>query len=309
MVEDKQSGERHLRVMNDIARIASGELELRPMLVRVTEALWAHFGWEFIAFASVDSLSQRFICEAVHSKLPTEVTPGFTRPLTLGVVGEVARTGKAALYDDVSRAPNYLETTADQLAGAIDSARIHAALHEHSRVMEILNRISRLATQSDDLHALLRQVTDYLAAELNVAAASVLVLDESGKRFIIETMSGEVSLGVPGGGEWFTDVGVCGRCARTGEPQLVYADVPDPDYVPGHPDIRSEYVVPILYHGRTLGVLNVESTARESFTPQVQSLCRAVADQIAGAIHLAIVNRELAETNAKLKRANLELHR
>jgi len=514
MAEDRQSGERHLRVMNEIARIASGELELRPMLARVTEALWAHFGWEFIAFASVDSVSQRFVCEAVHSKLPTEVTPGFTRPLSLGVVGEVARTGRPALYDDVSQAPNYLETTpgvraqlcvpvrhrgqlvailniestragefcdqldiletvadqvagaienarmyeallehavlnemmsevsrialesvsltellqqvadyinshfplcapsimlldeprlhfvtevfassapipppsgewsvdtgvagrcarsgepqhvedvsrepdylprlagmraefavpiryrgrvlgvlnletanpqgftpqarqvftgiADQIAGAIEGARLDAALNEHARVMETLSRLSRLATQSDDLHALLRQVTDYLAAELKMAAASVLVLDESGKRFIIETMSGEVELGIPGGGEWYTDVGVCGRCAREGMPQLVFADVPDPDYVPGHADIRSEYVVPILYHGRTLGVLNLESTEREDFTPQVQSLCRAVADQIAGAIHLAIVNRELAETNAKLKRANLELHR
>jgi diguanylate cyclase (GGDEF)-like protein len=102
---------------------------------------------------------------------------------------------------------------------------------------------------------------------------------------------------------------VCGRCARNGEPQLVYADGGDPDYVAGHPEIRAEYVVPIRYHDSTLGVLNLESTERERFTPQVQSLCRAVADQIAGAIHVAIVNGQLAEANDKLKRANLELHR
>jgi diguanylate cyclase (GGDEF)-like protein len=41
----------------------------------------------------------------------------------------------------------------------------------------------------------------------------------------------------------------------------------------------------------------------------VQSLCRAVADQIGGAIHIAIVNSQLADANEKLKRANLELHR
>ena len=511
---DIRSGERHLEVMNEIARIASGDLELRPMLNRVTEALHRHFGWEFIGFASVDKPRQRFVCEAVRSQIPTQVTPGFTRPLDTGVVGEVAASGKAVLYDDVRGVPHYVETTpgvraqvcvpvrhrgeviailnvestrsgafcdqlpllesvADHVAGAIDSARVYealmehavlnevmsevsrialeplgqqellqqivdyvgvhfpacvpsillldeqgdhfllevfaqgapraappgewtveagicgrcvrssealyiedvaaepdylprlpgmraefavpirhrgrtlgvlnlespspagltpharqvftsiaeqvagaiegarldAALREHTRVMEILNRLSRLATQSDDLHTLLRQVTDYLAAELGVAAASVLVLDDSGRKFVIETMSGDIALGIPGGGEWFTDVGVCGRCARLGEPQLVYADGGDPDYVPGHPDIRAEYVVPIRYHGRTLGVLNLESAVRESFTPQVQSLCRAVADQVAGAIHIAIVNRELAEANDKLKRANLELHR
>ena len=350
MAEDWRSGEAHLRVLNEIARIASGELALRPMLASVTGALHRHFGWEFIAFASVDTTGQRFVCEAVHSSLPTEVTPGFSRPLALGVVGEVARTGKPALYDDVDQSPHYLKTTegvraqlcvpvrhrdqvvailniessrtgefcgqlgvletvAEQVAGAIAAAHAHAALAQHSQVMEILNRISRLATQGDDLHTLLRQMTDYLAEELHMAAASVLVLDDNGRRFIIETMSGQVELGIPGGGEWLTSVGVCGRCARTGEPQLVYADGDDPDYVVGHPDIRSEYVVPIRYRERVLGVLNLESAQRESLTPQVQSLCRAVADQVGGAIHLAIVNRQLNEANAKLKRANLELHR
>jgi len=198
---------------------------------------------------------------------------------------------------------------AEQVAGAIDNARIYAALREHTSVMEILNHLSRLATQGDELHTLLRKITDYLAAELKVAAASVLVLDASGRKFIIETMSGEVTLGIPGGEEWPISVGVCGRCARTGEAQLVYADAGDPDYVTGNPDIRSEYVVPIRYHDSTLGVLNLESAERERFTPQVQSLCRAVADQIGGAIHIAIVNSQLNEANEKLKRANLELHR
>jgi diguanylate cyclase (GGDEF)-like protein len=514
MATDTQSGERHLRVMNEIARIASGDLELRPMLSRVTEALHRHFGWEFIGFASVDRARQRFVCEAVRSEIPTQITPGFTRPLHTGVVGEVAATGKAVLYEDVRQVAHYMETTpgiraqlcvpvrhrgevvavlsvestrsgefrdqlpiletvaeqvagaidnarvyealmehavlnevmsevsrialeplsqeellqqivdyigshfpacvpsilllddqamhfllevfaqgaphaappgewsveagvcgrcvrsgetlyiedtaaepdylprlpgmraefvvpirhrgrilgvlnlespapagftpharqvftsiAEQIAGAIEGARLDAALHEHSRVMEILNRLSRLATQSDDLHVLLRQVTDYLATELTVAAVSVLVLDDSGRKFVIETMSGDIPLGIPGVDEWLTSVGVCGRCARTGEPQLVYADAGDPDYVAGHPDICAEYVVPIRYHDRTLGVLNLESAVRDSFTPQVRNLCRAVADQVAGAIHIAIVNRELAEANDKLKRANLELHR
>jgi diguanylate cyclase (GGDEF)-like protein len=514
MSDTAQSAERHLKVMNEIARIASGDLELRPMLARVTEALHRHFGWEFIGFATVDRARNRFVCEAVRSDIPTQITPGFTATLGQGVVGEVAASGKPALYDDVSKAPHYVETTpgvrsqvcvpvrhrgeviavlnvestrsgefcdqlgvletvaehvagaidsarvyealmehavlnevmsevsrialeplsqrdllqqiadyihlhfptcvpsmlllddhgghfmmevfakgapgvappgewsvetgicgrcvrsgeavyvedvaaepayitrlpgmraefavpirhrgrmlgvlnlespnpqsftpharqvftsiAEQIAGAIEGARLDAALQEHSRVMETLNRLSRLATQGDDLHTLLRKVTDYLAAELKMAAASILVLDEGGSRFIIETMSGNITLGIPGGEEWLTSMGVCGRCARTGEPQLVYADSGDPDYVAGHPDIRSEYVVPIRYHERILGVLNLESASRESFTTQVQSLCRAVADQVAGAIHVALVNRELAETNEKLKRANLELHR
>ena len=521
--------EHPLAAMNEIARIASGDLELRPMLARVSEALYRHFGWEFITFVSIDPVHDRYVCEAVRSDKPTVVKPGYSHGLDRGVVGEVASSGEPVILDDVRLARDYieampgarsevcvpiryrdrviaalniestkpadfrgqlpmLETIAEQVAGAIESARMYealmehatlsevmsevsrialeplaldkllqqivdyiaahfpvfvpgillldetgrnftleadtgtrlrqplkegewtidmgvcgrcvrlgepvlvedveqdpdylagaqgmraefvtpiryrgrvlgvlnlesahprsftpnaqkmltgiaeqiagaiegarldAALREHTHTIEILNRVSHLATQSADLQLQLRRITDFLAAELSVAVASILVLDETSTRFIIETMSGDLPLGVPGDGEWSIETGICGRCVRTGEPQLVYADSGDPDYVEGHPDIRSEYVVPIRYNARILGLLNLESTRRDSFTPQMQNLCRAVADQVAGAIHIAIVNRnlsetnrvveertrELAEANEKLKRANLELHR
>jgi diguanylate cyclase (GGDEF)-like protein len=515
----------HLAVLNDIARIASGDLELRPMLARVAEALHRHYGWEFVAFLSIDALRHRFVCEAVYSANPTDTHVGYSRELGSGVVGTVAATGTPILYDDVREATNYIETVkgtrseicvpvrhqqriiallniestrlaafhgqlplletvaeqvagaiegarmyealmehavfsevmnevssialeplsleelqqqvvdyitarfpvniaaimlldearkrfvtaiyagsrppydgisvdtgicgrcarsgealyiedvttepdyvqgepgmeaefavpiryrgrvigvlnlestqaqsfspharqifvsvADQIAGAIEGARLDGMLRDHAHVMELLSRLSRLATEGGDLHQLLRKVTDYLATELSMAAVSILLLDEDRTRFVVETMSGNVELGIPGGGEWYISIGICGRCARTGEPQLVYADGDDADYVVGHGDIQSEYVVPIRYQEKLLGVLNLESADRASFTPQVQSLCRAAADQLAGSVNLAVVNqrlletnrvveertRELGETNEKLKRANLELHR
>ncbi len=515
--------------MNEIARIASGDLELRPMLARVSEALYRHFGWEFITFVSIDVAHDRYVCEAVRSDKPTDIHPGYSHGLDHGVVGKVASSGKPIVLDDVRLAKDYIEaipgarsevcvpiryrdrviaalniestrladfrgqlpvletiaeqvagaiesarryealtehamlsevmtevsrialepltldellqqiveyiaahfpaivpgillldetgryftleadtgtslrhplkdgewtidmgicgrcvrlgeallvedveqdpdylpgassmraefatpiryrgrilgvlnlesaqprsftsnvrqiliSIADQIAGAIEGARLDTALREHTRTIEILNRVSHLATQSVDLNLQLRRITDFLAEELSIAVASILVLDETSTKFIIETMSGALPLGVPGDGDWSIETGVCGRCVRTGEPQLVYADSGDPDYVEGHPDIRAEYVVPIRYNARILGLLNLESARRDSFTPQVQELCRALADQVAGAIHIAIVNRnlsetnriveertrELAETNEKLKRANLELHR
>src|ERR1700733_12842217 len=199
MATDIPSGERHLGVMNEIARIASGDLELRPMLSRVTEALHRHFGWEFIAFASVDKPRGRFVCEAVRSDIPTEITPGFTRPLNSGVVGEVAATGKPALYDDVREVGHYVETTpgvraqvcvpvrhrgeviavlsvestrsgafcdqlplletvADQVAGAIDNARVYEALMEHAVLNEVMSEVSRIALEPLGQQELLQQI-------------------------------------------------------------------------------------------------------------------------------------------------------
>jgi hypothetical protein len=44
--------------------------------------------------------------------------------------------------------------------------------------------------------------------------------------------------------------------------------IPDAVYEMGHPDVRSELAVPILFAGTVVGVLNVESTIRDAFTKE-----------------------------------------
>src|SRR5215468_5270485 len=99
-----------LHVLNEIARIATSGLELRPTLHSLCAALAAKFGWEFVACVSIDGRARRFVCEAVVSQRPTEITAGYSRPLGSGVVGEVAMTGRPILLDDVTESANYVET-------------------------------------------------------------------------------------------------------------------------------------------------------------------------------------------------------
>ena len=69
----------HLEILNQIARIATMDLELRPMLQRITDALARTFGWEFVACVSIDAGRERFVCEALSTAVPTEVRPGYGR--------------------------------------------------------------------------------------------------------------------------------------------------------------------------------------------------------------------------------------
>src|SRR5437762_4330224 len=101
---------RHLETINQIARIATLDLELRPMMQRITDALAQKFGWEFVALVMVDADRTAFVCEAVTTSLPTEIHVGYSRPLGSGVVGEVATTERPILLDDVQTSPNYVET-------------------------------------------------------------------------------------------------------------------------------------------------------------------------------------------------------
>src|SRR5690348_2895707 len=102
---------RQLETINEIARIANLDLELRPMMQRITDALAQKFGWEFVALVMVDPARTVFVCEAVTSSLPTEIHVGYSRPLGSGVVGEVAAMERAILLDDVRSYANYIETT------------------------------------------------------------------------------------------------------------------------------------------------------------------------------------------------------
>ncbi|MEZ5464285.1 MAG: diguanylate cyclase [Lysobacteraceae bacterium] len=166
----------------------------------------------------------------------------------------------------------------------------------------ILADVTREALQEGELDAVLQAIVDCVARRLPVSVASILLLDESGGHFEREVISGAVDLTAPVDFPWPVSVGAAGRCVRSGEPQLIADPRHDPDYVPGHSDIRAEYLVPIRHRRRLEGVLNLESMHEGFFAPSVCAVFDAVADQIAGVIHLARVASELEAANRQLQR-------
>ena len=170
----------------------------------------------------------------------------------------------------------------------------------------ILVRISRDALQGASLESLLKGICECLVAELPVAIASVILLDEANTRFTQEVYSGELTLSpLAVSGDWPVTRGGAGRCARLGTPQLI-ADVSlDPDYVPGNDFVRSEYLVPIRHGQRLHGVLNIESTRTDFFDTEACAVFDAVADLVAGAIHFARMADELQKANRKLEQLSM----
>ena len=169
-----------------------------------------------------------------------------------------------------------------------------------ARLAEILAQVSRDALQADGLQDVLQRIVDCLVARLPVAIASIILLDDAGTRFVQEVWAGDLALEGIDDLPWHVTVGAAGRCARTGKAQLIANVQSDPDYVPGHAAVRSEYLVPIRHRDRLHGVLNIESTDEDFFTPATCTVFDAVAHQIAGAIHLARVVAELEAANRKL---------
>lgn len=331
---------RSLELLNDVARIASLDLELRPMLQRITDALMHTFGWEFVALVSIDLERQVFVCEALSGIAETAVYPGYSRPLGSGVVGEVAASGCSVLLDDVHLSPNYVET----MPGA--RSELCVPVMHHGRIVAVLNLESARRAAFQGQLEILETVADQIAG----AIANAQLYDELRERARLMQMMSEVSrtalqatdlqelldrvvryiherfplelvavimFDEPSGelvhtalaGEAFIlpaqrlplDRGVVGRCLRSTMTQYVADVTLDPEYISLNARVASELVVPILFQQKALGVLNLESVSADVFTPANMLAFEAFADQVAGAIHMASVNERLADTTRQLE--------
>jgi len=159
-------------VLAEIARLAAEDLELRPMLQRVSDLVAARFGCEFVALVRVDREPARFVCEALTTSLPTEVHVGYGRELGSGVVGRVALTGEPVVLDDVALDPQYVET----LPGA--RSELCVPVRQHGAVLAVLNLESPRRAAFRGRLPLFLEVADQISG----AVASALWLEASRRR-------------------------------------------------------------------------------------------------------------------------------
>src|SRR5437016_3134866 len=271
--------ERRLETINEIARIATLDLELRPMMQRITDALAQKFGWEFVALVTVDADRTAFVCEAVTSSIPTEIHVGYSRPLGSGVVGEVAATERPILLDDVRQHPNYVET----MPGA--SSELCVPVIHSGRLVGILNLESTTPGAFHDQLPLLVTVAEQIAG----AIANARLFEETRRRAALMEMMSEVSrtaLEAIDLGELLQRIV---RYVHQRFPvelvSIVLRDASafDGARAPGGPDLE----VPIRFRDETLGVFRIESRSPDVFTPANVLAFESFAGQVAGAIRLA----------------------
>ncbi|HEX5758107.1 MAG TPA: diguanylate cyclase [Thermoanaerobaculia bacterium] len=339
---------KQLAVLNEIARLATLALDLRPLLQRIVEALAHKFEWEFVACVTIDRERDRFVCEALVSDGPTDVHVGYTRAIGTGVVGEVAATGLPILLDDVRSYPTYvetapgvvaelcvpvraggavvavlnvestrpaafhgqlalLETVADQVSSALTTARLFQDAQRRVRLLEMVSEVSKAALEAGELEALLDGIVRYVHERFGVDIAAIILVGRDGEEYELAAIASRTPLGLERGLRRPLASGIVGRAIRTGDEQLVLDVRRDPDYITVDPETVAEYVVPIRLRGRLLGVIDLESSSPDRFSAEDRLVFRTFADQLAGAIHIAAINRELEEANRRLQEANVGL--
>ncbi len=77
------------------------------------------------------------------------------------------------------------------------------------------------------------------------------------------------------------DIGIIGRVLRTGVGELIPNVDADPDYIRYIPSTRAQMAIPLAYRDRQIGILNLETSRPERFTPESFEFLSLVAGRIA----------------------------
>ncbi|MBE9507583.1 MAG: GAF domain-containing protein [Chloroflexi bacterium] len=175
---------------------------------------------------------------------------------------------------------------ANQVAVAIENARLFRAERQQAQRLALLADVSRIAATTLDADVLLQAVAESIHRHFAYPMAELLTLDGEGKTLILRGYSG-IPVGspvviTPGAYRQPIEQGIIGHVVRTGKPYFA-ADVrTDPYFLSvGATSIRSELCVPILDEGRVIGAVDVESDQLVDFGEEDQSLLEAVADTVA----------------------------
>ncbi len=184
---------------------------------------------------------------------------------------------------------------ADQLAIAIQQARLHEQVQRHAEELGMLyqaaQRLQQLYTPETVAQAIVQILEEMLAYEYS----RVLLIDEPTGRLVSFAGSaqerGAVSVeddkAYIASHDLRLGKGITGWVAQTGQSLRVGDARRDPRYYSVLDDTRSELCVPLRVGDWVIGVVNIETTKLNAYTEADQRLLETVAAQIAVAIQNA----------------------
>jgi len=160
------------------------------------------------------------------------------------------------------------------------------AAASNPEVVATLAEIGQEVNASLDLDEVLSHAAVLIKRHIDYELFGVLMVDEDGAylthRFAIGYPPGLAeNLKVPIG------QGITGTAARTGHPVRVSDVTQDPRYINAIDSVRSELAVPLMFRGKCVGVLDIQSRHLDYFTKDQQNILAVLANRLAVAIENA----------------------
>jgi sigma-B regulation protein RsbU (phosphoserine phosphatase) len=196
---------------------------------------------------------------------------------------------------------NLLELLASRMAMALDNARLYRRSVRQARALQLLNEISREMSSVLVLNELLRKIGTLTKRLIDYHRFNLLLADEQAQTFnaVISLKQDEHE---PERFMVHFGQGIVGAAADLRQTVVVPDVTKDPRYVLVNPETRSEMAIPLIYRGRVIGVVDLESPQLSYFSEEHVRVFSTLAPQIAIAIENARLYERVARSEARLER-------
>ncbi|MCK6582310.1 MAG: GAF domain-containing protein [Anaerolineales bacterium] len=215
----------------------------------------------------------------------------------------VQSTEEAAFHEEDIDA---LQTMADQLAVAIQNSKLHRQEERRSRLLRAANRVGKETASILDLDQLLPQTVNIICEAYGLYYAGVFLLDEKGEYAVLRAGYGKAGKAMVTEGHKLRigTESMIGACIAMGEARIAL-DVGEERVHfknPHLPHTRSEMALPLIYGGRTLGAVTIQSSEERAFSDDDITTLLTMAEHLAVAINNARLIDELKEAHNEILR-------
>ncbi|NDJ77423.1 MAG: GAF domain-containing protein [Chloroflexi bacterium] len=220
--------------------------------------------------------------------------PLIARGHILGAL-DVQSNQSGAFTDEDTRV---LAALADQVATAIDNARLFELSEQRAEEMEFLFSVTTAATTSPNLDEALEQAVATLRETMDVTRASIYLPDEQGEYML--KGAGVGATDVVDTSSVSIDRGLIGWVARHEEAVIINDMAEDPRRLPEPTNTQSAIAVPLRTASGLVGVLIAESEQLNAFDDGDLRLLQTLSGSLAAIIQNSRLLREMQEANERL---------
>jgi signal transduction histidine kinase/putative methionine-R-sulfoxide reductase with GAF domain len=185
-----------------------------------------------------------------------------------------------------------METLTDQLATAIENARLYEKVTKRMMEAALLHRVSSTLMRTFNLERLLENILELLQKAFGYPHCAILLPDEETKELCVKIARGYLQAAGEGPRTKIGREGITDWVAANRIPLNIPDVTQDDRYVKWVEGTRSEMAVPMLVGAQLVGVLDVQSTEVNAFGEDDLRTLSSVAAQAAVAIESARFFRE-----------------
>jgi len=259
----------------------------------------------FVAIASATA--------PLYSQIPIAINSDFYKDtgvaISIGIILIGASSFRSFIerkrLEELNQANRGLEDLTSNLEQRVNerTAEIESVNQQTARRAAQLKAVTELSesiAQLQDLNEIFPSTTKLISERFGFYHVGIFLIDREHEYAILQAANSE------GGQRMLArshrlklGVGVVGYCAQTGQPRIALDVGADAVYFnnPDMPNTRSEVALPMNSRGKTIGVLDVQSTEAGAFSSEDLQVLTALANQVA----IALENtRLLTESRAAL---------